>query len=197
MDDHFAAPERFATDAFVIRSWLPGDGILQHEASSSSYEHLRTFMPWAEPDRTAADAEAYVRGARGRYLMATDFALGLFTPDETRVLGGSGFHLREGPLERRSAELGMWIRAEEARRGLGTSVLRALLRWGFSQWPWVRLAWRCDTRNVASVRVAEKAGMIREGTLRAHEVGADGSRRDTACFAALRGEWGDPVGGEA
>ena len=40
--------------------------------------------------------------------------------DEKRVLGGSGFHLREGPLADGAAEMGMWVRASEAGRGLGT-----------------------------------------------------------------------------
>jgi ribosomal-protein-alanine N-acetyltransferase len=83
----------------------------------------------------------------------------------------------------------MWVRASEAGRGLGTQLLEAMLRWGFTAWPWLRLSWRCDPRNVASVRVAEKAGLRLEGTLRSHELGVDGSRRDTACYAALREDW--------
>jgi RimJ/RimL family protein N-acetyltransferase len=82
----------------------------------------------------------------------------------------------------------MWIRADEAGRGLGTDVLRALLRWGFGEWPWKRLAWRCDARNVASIRVAEKAGMRREGVLRSHMLTPARERRDTVCYALLRDE---------
>jgi RimJ/RimL family protein N-acetyltransferase len=107
-------------------------------------------------------------------------------------LGSTGFHLREGDLSNRSAEIGMWIRASHAQQGLGTAALRAMLRWGFEAWPWERLSWRCDGRNIASQRTAEKAGMVREGVLRGHrrlssEEEASG-RENTICYALLRTE---------
>ena len=83
----------------------------------------------------------------------------------------------------------MWISAAYAGQGLGSRALAALLAWGFSDWPWERLTWHCDTRNVASARVAEKNGLTREGTLRADRFGVDGQRRDTHIYAILRDEW--------
>jgi len=83
----------------------------------------------------------------------------------------------------------MWIRADAAGKGLGTAVLRALLTWGFTEWPWERLAWRCDGRNLASRRTAEKAGLTHEGVLRQHLLLADGSRRDTYLYAMLKADW--------
>src|SRR5690606_26587299 len=97
--------------------------------------------------------------------------IGVWEPGEGRLLGGCGYHLREGALWLGNAEIGMWIRGDAAHRGLGTRVLRELLRWGFTEWPWRRLSWRCSSANVASQRVAEKAGLRREGVLRA--VGID------------------------
>ena len=68
--------------------------------------------------------------------------------------------MREGALSCKCAEIGMVVRASEAGRGLGTRVLAAMLRGGFSEWPWLRLSWRCDDRNLASMRVAEKGGAL-------------------------------------
>jgi RimJ/RimL family protein N-acetyltransferase len=186
----FIAPERLITTHFVVRCYLPGDGPLLTEALNASYEHLSTFMDWAKPDQSVEESETTVRKFRAKYLSNEDYALGVFTPDETRLLGGSGFHLREwAGLPNQSAEIGMWIRGDAAGQGLGTRVLRALLTWGFVEWPWERLAWRCDGRNIASQRVAEKGGMQREGILRAHRRFADGSRQDTHCYAILKDEW--------
>ncbi len=191
--DYLFAPDRLDTPAFTVRSYEPGDGPLLSEAAVSSYEHLRTFMPWARPTYPVEEAERRCREWCGRYLQATDFVLGIFSPAGDRLLGGTGFHLRDQPLRRGSADIGMWIRADSAGRGLGTQVLLALLTWGFSAWPWVRLTWHCDTRNLASARTAYKAGMLLEGCLRQDEVAADASeRRDTYVFAALRGEWTAP-----
>lgn len=186
---YLTAPERHVAPEVVLRSYHPGDGPSLSEAVNASYEHLKRFMPWAVPHQAVERSEQLCREFRGRWLLASDFVIGIWAPDETRLLGGCGYHLREGPLELGNAEVGMWIRADAAGRGLGTAVLHALLRWGFEDWPWVRLSWRCSSANEASQRVAEKAGMQREGVLRFHDVDADGSRRDTVCYALLREQW--------
>lgn len=189
MSDPFFAPEALVTEEFVVRCYMPGDGPRLAEAVNASYDHLKTYMEWAKPHTEDNESEQRVRRFRGQYLLANDFVLGIWTPAGDRLLGGSGFHLRGAALEERAAEIGMWLRADAAGRGLGTRVLRALIAWGFSAWPWERLAWRCDGRNVASRRTAEKAGMQYEGCLRGERRFPDGARGDTLCFAVLRDAW--------
>ncbi|MBX3084103.1 MAG: GNAT family N-acetyltransferase [Anaerolineae bacterium] len=185
----FFAPDRYETPDFTIRCYQPGDGQMSQDSVNTSYEHLRTFMPWAKPDFSLEELEANARRFCGEYLSNQEFALGIFLPDGTRKLGGTGFHLRGQPVENLNAEVGMWIRASEAGKGLGTRVLNHMLHWGFTAWPWVRLEWRCDTLNLASAAVARKAGMRLEGTLRQDERRSDGTRRDTYVFAILRDEY--------
>jgi RimJ/RimL family protein N-acetyltransferase len=187
----FFAPDRYVTDEFIVRSYVPGDGPLLAEAVNASYDHLKRFMVWAKPHTEDVEAENTARRFRGEYLLSTNFVLGIFSPDNKRLLGGSGFHLREGELSNRAAEIGMWIRVDAAHKGLGPRVLRAILTWGFSEWPWERLTWRCNEENVASRRTAEKAGMQFEGRFRANVRLPDGTRETTLYFAALKGEWGN------
>jgi RimJ/RimL family protein N-acetyltransferase len=188
----FVAPEQFAGSGFVLRGYRPGDGEKVTEAVESSYEHLKQFMVWATPQQSVEVSEQRCRTFLARWLLAEDFVIGIWAPDGSRLLGGCGYHLREGALALGNAEIGMWIRADAAGRGLGTEVLRALLRWGFSEWPWQRLSWRCSSANVASQRTAEKGGLLREGVLRSNAIDADGSRRDTFCYALLREDWLHP-----
>lgn len=183
------APDRYVADGFVLRSYDIGHGPLLSEAVNESYEHLRTWLPWPKPHQTNADSERLVRQFRGRYLLAQDFVIGVFSASEQRLLGGTGFHLREGPLHTACAEIGMFVRQSESGRGLGTKVLIAMLNWGFSDWPWLRLAWRCDERNLASKRVAEKAGLRLEGVLHGQPAEVGDGRRNTACYATTRSEW--------
>lgn len=185
----YVAPESWTSPEFSIRSYHAGDGPLLREATNSSFDHLKATMPWALRDQTEEEALSLVRRFRARYLMAEDFVMGIFSPAGDELLGGTGFHLREGGLESGNAEVGMWIRAERAGQGLGTRALRAMLAWGFDEWPWQRIAWKASADNVPSQRVAEKAGMQPEGVLRSHLIVPDGSRRDTALYAALRSEW--------
>ena len=82
-------------------------------------------------------------------------------------LGRAGLDLR--PHEPGAAEVGYWMAPAARGRGVATAAVRALCRWAFAQ-PDLALdliEWRCEVGNVASRRVAEKAGFLMEGTLRA------------------------------
>jgi RimJ/RimL family protein N-acetyltransferase len=183
----FFAPAELHSGDLTIRTYRPGDGPALQKATIASYEHLRPWMPWATAEQTIEQAEALCRRFAANYLLNQDFTLSIWLGNE--LAGGSGFHLRGGGLESGNAEIGMWIAGSHAGQGLGTRVLAALIEWGFGTWGWERLEWRCDTNNLASARVAEKNGLVREGTLRSNVFDVHGRRRDTHIYAILRGEW--------
>tara|TARA_R110002072_G_scaffold104651_4_gene229246 strand:- start:549 stop:1166 length:618 start_codon:yes stop_codon:yes gene_type:complete len=188
--DYFVAPERFEAEGFSLRCYRLDDGPALQEATLESYELLKPWMPWATQDQTPAEAERLVREFRGRWLLATDFTLAVVGPDDSTILGGTGFHLRGKGFGTRSGEIGMWIRASAAGQGLGTRVLEAMLAWSFSEaWPWTRVTWHCDSRNMGSKRVAEKCGLRLEATLRRDTLGVDKSPRDTLIFGLLKEEY--------
>lgn len=184
----FFAPERFETDTFTLRSYLPGDGPALCEATNSSYEHLRTFMAWATESDTVEANEERARRFRANLLTHTDYTIGAWAPDGSRLLGGTGFHPRGRAWSDGVAEIGMWVRADAAGRGLGTEMLQAMLRWGFTEWPWERLSWHCDERNLASQRCAQKAGMTLEGQLRGDKPEVGEGRRTTQIYGMIRSE---------
>ncbi|MCC6572890.1 MAG: GNAT family N-acetyltransferase [Planctomycetes bacterium] len=186
---YFDAPQRTATREFVIRAYKPGDGAALTAAVDASYEHLKRFMHWAKPHQPLEESEKRVREFAGNFVACSEFTLGVWTPDEKRIIGGTGYHLRDGPLPLMNAEIGMWIAGDLAGQGLGTRVLRELLRWGFTDWPWLRLSWWCHGSNAASRRVAEKAGMKLEGVLREHRHDVNGARQDSCVYAMLKSEW--------
>lgn len=183
----FVAPFEHADSDLLLRAYRPGDGAALQRAVTASYEHLRPWMPWARADQSVEESEQICRRACARYLLGEDFWLGLWIGDE--LVGGTGFHLSFGGITSGNAEIGMWVSASRAGRGLGTRALAALLAWGFRDWPWQRLVWHCDTRNLASARVAQKGGLTLEGTLRSDSLDAGGERRSTHIFAILREEY--------
>ncbi len=186
MKTPFFAPASFQEGDLTIRAYRPGDGPALREATLSSYEHLHPWMPWAVPDEPLGIVEERCRRFAASHLTNEDFVLGAWIGDE--LVGGTGFHLRWGPLEWRVAEIGMWIRVSRAGTGLGTRLLGAMLDWGFGEWGWERLCWKCQVSNVASARVAEKSGMVREATLRAAMLDVEGNRCDDYLYAILRSE---------
>lgn len=193
----FVAPDRLEGDGFVLRSYLPGDGQALLDAKAGSYEHLRPWMPWAKQDETLEENTELARTFRAKYLLGEqDWVIGVFSPDESTLLGGTDFRVFPGTeVDDGVGEVGMWIAAEHAGAGLGTRVLVAMLAWGLSDaWPWHRLTWRCDSANTASRRVAEHAGMSLEGTMAGDACFRNG-RRDTLLFGAVAGRWRAPSAG--
>jgi RimJ/RimL family protein N-acetyltransferase len=183
----FFAPAEHVAGELTLRAYRPGDGPALQRSVVASYEHLRPWMPWARAEQSVEESEALCRTFAGKYLLNEEFTLGIWIGAE--LVGGTGYHLRQGGFELGNAEIGMWVAAAHAGRGLGTRALSALLEWGFTDWPWQRLVWQCDTRNLASARVAEKGGLRREGTFRSDALAVDGGRRDTYLYAMLREEW--------
>jgi RimJ/RimL family protein N-acetyltransferase len=72
--------------------------------------------------------------------------------------------------------------------GYATEAARALLQWAFDTLDLNRVQAQTDTRNLASARVLEKLGFVREGTLREDCV-VNGDVSDSWVFGLLRREW--------
>jgi RimJ/RimL family protein N-acetyltransferase len=88
--------------------------------------------------------------------------------------------------EGRQAELGYIVAREARGRGVATEALRLLTEWGFEQ-GLVRLELQINADNEASMRVAERCGYVREGTLRSVHFKA-GTRSDVVVYSRLRSD---------
>jgi RimJ/RimL family protein N-acetyltransferase len=86
--------------------------------------------------------------------------------------------LWEVDLDQRVAAVGYrtapWARGQ----GVATTAVAAVARWAFGGLGIERISLPHDLENLASCRVADKAGFRAEGTLRSAYIGADGARHD-------------------
>lgn len=178
-------PDEFVTKRLVIRSPMWGDGQLVHTAIMESIEALRPWMPWATDAQTVAQTEANVRAARLKYLARTDLRLHLFDQTTGDFVGSSGLHRIDWNVRR--FEIGYWIRTSYGGRGLMTEAVTAISRMAEEELQANRIEIRCDARNLRSARIAERAGFLLEGVLRANERDVKGQLRDTMVFARVRG----------
>jgi RimJ/RimL family protein N-acetyltransferase len=62
--------------------------------------------------------------------------------------------------------LGYWIRSSQSGQGIATAATLRLAQFAFKQLSLNRVEIVVATKNVASIRVAERTGALREGTLR-------------------------------
>jgi RimJ/RimL family protein N-acetyltransferase len=88
----------------------------------------------------------------------------------------------------RSASLGYCLSDAAWGHGYATEAARALLRWAFDTLDLNRVQAETDTRNLASARVLEKVGFVREGMLREDCI-VNGEVSDSWVFGLLRREW--------
>ncbi len=77
-----------------------------------------------------------------------------------RLIGACALKLQSAS----EASLGYAIHPDYQGSGFATEATRGLLDFGFGTLGLARIVARCDTRNHASYRVMEKAGMVRVGT---------------------------------
>ena len=84
--------------------------------------------------------------------------------------------------------IGYWVSPRARGRGVCTTALSLLSSWGLGDLGLGRLELMTDPENVASQRVAEKAGYRREAVLRSFLEYRDGTRADAVVFALLPGE---------
>lgn len=90
--------------------------------------------------------------------------------------------------EFRSASMGYCFDDTSWGRGYATEAARALLEWAFATLDLNRVQAETDTRNVASARVLEKLGFVREGTLREDCV-VNGDVSNSWVYGLLEREW--------
>lgn len=88
----------------------------------------------------------------------------------------------------RSASLGYCFDRAAWGHGYATEASWKLLGWAFDTLDLNRVQAETDTRNVASARVLEKLGFVREGTLREDCI-VDGDVSDSWVYGLLRRDW--------
>jgi RimJ/RimL family protein N-acetyltransferase len=184
------APYRVETERLVLRCWEPRDAALLKDAIDSSLDHLRAWMPWTESEpQTIAEKADLLKSFRSQFDTGENFVYGIFSADESEVLGGTGLMPRIGPS---GLEIGYWIRLSAIRQGIATESSSAQTRVGFEICHADRIEIHIDPENEASLGVPPKLGYTEEATLRRRLPGkAGGPLRDVTIFTMFREDF-DP-----
>jgi RimJ/RimL family protein N-acetyltransferase len=181
-------PYRIETERLVIRCYDPSDAPLLKDAVDRSRDHLWPWMPWTpEQPEPLEDVVMRLREFRAQFDRDENWIYGVFTPDESLIVGGTGLHPRGGDG---SLEIGYWIAADMTRLGYATEVAAVLTRVGFEQVGLDRVDIQVDPANTASRGIPEKLGFVHEATLRRRlQRRAGEPRGDSMVWTMLREEY--------
>ncbi|MFO1293675.1 MAG: GNAT family protein [Rubrivivax sp.] len=90
----------------------------------------------------------------------------------------------------RRLEIGStWYAARAQRTALNTQCKRLLLGHAFEPLGCIAVEFRTHRLNTQSRRAIERLGAQLDGVLRAHQIGRDGTLRDTAVYSITAAEW--------
>jgi RimJ/RimL family protein N-acetyltransferase len=139
---------------------------------------IQRWIPAIPRPYTREDAVAFVSGEVDQSPHA--FAVEL----EGELVAAIGLRIDQ----RENGEIGYWCAPEARGRGVVTRALRHVCQYAFDEVGIERLEMIIDPDNVASRRVAEKAGFVEEGVMRSHLLHPDGQRRDSVIYSLLPGD---------
>jgi RimJ/RimL family protein N-acetyltransferase len=160
----------------LLRSWRVEDAEAVHRICQD--REIARWMPVIPQPYTLDDARVFVSGELG--LGPHSYAV----EQDGELVASIGLRLDH----RGNGEIGYWCAAEARGRGVVTRAVRLVCRFAFEELGIGRLEIVVDSDNLASRRVAERAGFQQEGVLRSHLTQRDGGRCDGVMYSLLPGD---------
>lgn len=169
-------PDPPLSDGVIILRTLDESDLGALERAARDAEILSWFDLHARSsaDYLAAKREAWAEGTGASFAIC----------DATRPAPCLGQVFVERDDDGRGS-VGYWLLEDARGRGRATRALRLMASWALTEMRLGRLQLHTDPENVASQRVAERAGFTREGVLRAYDGRKDGTRADALVYSLL------------
>jgi [ribosomal protein S5]-alanine N-acetyltransferase len=167
--------------SFVLRPLVQSDAeaLATHANDRDVWINLRDRFPHPY---SLSDAEQYIATTAEKVLQ-TSFGIVV----EGEAAGTIGL-IPGTDIERCTAELGYWIGRAFWGRGIMRQAIEAVTSYGFASLGFNRIFAVPMVRNVASARVLEKAGYVREALMRRGAV-KEGEIVDLLLYAAYDDRW--------
>jgi RimJ/RimL family protein N-acetyltransferase len=174
-------PELLETERLLLRKPLLVDAPVLFRAYMQDPEVTR-YTTW-RPHRHLQEAEDFVSKSISAWESGARFPFVITFKEQDEPFGMIDLHIRAGTVG-----LGYVIARAYHQKGYATEATRAIVEWAFQQPTIYRVNATTDIENIASQRVLEKSGMVREGLLRKYIVHPNLSDipRDSYMYAITR-----------
>lgn len=143
------------------------------------------YVLW-DPHTSLSQSRSVLRSLITHSKMDSLHTLSIVRQSDRRMIGTIGLVWRD--WQNNSAEVGFSMARDCWGQGLMSQALTVYLQFGFAHLKLNRIEAQHDSRNPASGRVMEKAGMEKEGLLK-KRMQYKGAYADIVLYAALRESW--------
>lgn len=164
-----------------IRRYRADDTRAVYEAMRESIAEVSRYVGWCSPSYTRDDAAQWVKTRAAAWKSKNEYSF-LIEDGSGRMLGACGLNRME-PISG-TANLGYWVRTSATGQGVCTAAVAQLRKFAFEEAGLFRLEIIAAIENVASQRVAEKSGAVREAVLRQRLL-VGGVRHDAILYSIL------------
>ncbi|MFC4160830.1 GNAT family N-acetyltransferase [Chitinimonas lacunae] len=159
-------PYQAEQDGIRLRPFRLNDVDGYFSASRASVETVGRWLSWLHRDYARHEAEQWVAACvLGWGEPERPFNFVIEEVASQRLLGGLSVKVISNPAKR-LGNIGFWVRSDTTGRGVATMATRLAVEFGFDTLQLPRLEIGAAVDNLASRRVAEKAGFQFEGVLR-------------------------------
>jgi ribosomal-protein-serine acetyltransferase len=178
------------TDGIVaIRKYRDGDAELLYEAVRESVAEVSLWLPWCHEGYSIEESRDFIATRNVRSQGDEWYSFAVLDQASGRFLGGVGINFINRIHQ--FANLGYWVRTSAAGRGVATRATRLAARFGFEELGLNRIEIVAAVNNLASQRVAERAGAVRECILRKRLL-INGMPHDAVLFSLVAEDLSEP-----
>ncbi len=149
-------------------------------------DFIGQYISLADTITDLESARTYLRDYAHKAATDTARIYGIWL--DNTLVGGVLF--RTMNLDQGTAEAGCWLEPTAAGNGLVTRAARVIIDWAIREREVHRVEWLVSSANAASIAVARRLGMSRDGVLRQYYL-YRGVRHDMEVWSVLAPEWID------
>jgi ribosomal-protein-serine acetyltransferase len=147
-------------EGMIIRPFSQKDIGSFVSAIHESMATVGAWLPWFHADYSEIDAVGWFSICKDNIASGEAYDLGIFSADDQHLLGGVA--INQINRAHKIGNLGYWVRESQQRQGFATRAINRIADFGFKELRLNRLEFAVAEENLASRRVAEKAGALFE-----------------------------------
>ncbi|OJJ21858.1 GNAT family N-acetyltransferase [marine bacterium AO1-C] len=140
----------------ILRSLQEADApdLARHVNNKKIWDNVRDYLPFPYTEKDADEFIALVKGQDPVLTFGITYA--------QKICGVIGLEVQQD-VYKKSAGFGYWVSEEYWGKGIASTALELITHYGLYQLGYIRLFTSVFEYNLASMRVLEKNGYIKEG----------------------------------